>query len=163
MKNKTPNSRIREKNETPNSRIREKNETSNSWIREKKRNSQFTNTWKRKLPLYLRACLPSRKQVLPYILKLRRRYVNSPRTYNIPRHYFDTRCVVCVFCALQHMPWSPHSCQYSDGLDGSGSIPGSARFSLLRSIQIDFGTHTVSYQMGTGGSFHGGKAAGAWS
>jgi hypothetical protein len=34
-------------------------------------------------------------------------------------------------------------------------------FFLLHDGQIDFGAHPASYQLGTGGSFLGGKAAGA--
>jgi hypothetical protein len=33
-------------------------------------------------------------------------------------------------------------------------------FSLLHSVQTGSGAHPASYQMGTGGSFPGGKAAG---
>jgi hypothetical protein len=36
-------------------------------------------------------------------------------------------------------------------------------FSLLYSVQTGSGAHLASYTMGTGGSFPGGKAAGAWS
>jgi hypothetical protein len=36
-------------------------------------------------------------------------------------------------------------------------------FSLLHSVQIDSGTQSASYSMGTGGSFPGGKAAVALS
>jgi hypothetical protein len=34
-------------------------------------------------------------------------------------------------------------------------------FPLLHSVQTDSGAHQASYPMGTGGSFPGGKAAGA--
>jgi hypothetical protein len=45
-----------------------------------------------------------------------------------------------------------------------GSIPGRRmRFSLLHSVQTGTGTQPASYPMGTGGSFPGGKVAGAWS
>jgi hypothetical protein len=47
------------------------------------------------------------------------------------------------------------------GLDAPGSIPDSARFSLPHSVQTGSGIHPASYPMGTGGSFPGGKAAGA--
>jgi len=36
-------------------------------------------------------------------------------------------------------------------------------FSLHYRVQNDSGTHPASCPMGTGGSFPGGKAAGAWS
>jgi len=36
-------------------------------------------------------------------------------------------------------------------------------FSLHHRIQTGSRTHSASYLMGTGGSFSGGKAAGAWS
>jgi hypothetical protein len=36
-------------------------------------------------------------------------------------------------------------------------------FSLLHVVQTGSGVHTISYTMGTGGSFLGGKAAGAYS
>jgi hypothetical protein len=36
-------------------------------------------------------------------------------------------------------------------------------FSLIHSIQTGSGTHPASYPVGTGDSFPGGKAAGAWS
>jgi hypothetical protein len=46
--------------------------------------------------------------------------------------------------------------------DDRGSIPGGAgNFSLHYRVQTDSGAHTVSYPMGTGGFFPGGKAAGA--
>jgi hypothetical protein len=44
-------------------------------------------------------------------------------------------------------------------LDSPGSIPGSAKFSLINSIQTDTGVHPASYPMGTGGSFPGDRAA----
>jgi hypothetical protein len=51
------------------------------------------------------------------------------------------------------------------GLDDRGSrvrFPMGARsFSLHHRIQNDSGAHPASYPMGTGGSFPGGKAAGA--
>jgi hypothetical protein len=40
---------------------------------------------------------------------------------------------------------------------------GVRHFSLLHGVQTSSGAGQVSYPMGTGGSFHGGKAAGAWS
>jgi hypothetical protein len=49
------------------------------------------------------------------------------------------------------------------GLDGPGSISAVQDFPLLHSVQTDSGTHPASYPMGTGGSFPGGKAVGAWS
>jgi hypothetical protein len=36
-------------------------------------------------------------------------------------------------------------------------------FSLHHRVQKDSEAHPASYSMGTGGSFSGGKAAGAWS
>jgi hypothetical protein len=36
-------------------------------------------------------------------------------------------------------------------------------FSFLKVVQTGSGVDPISYPMGTGGSFHGGKAAGAWS
>jgi hypothetical protein len=36
-------------------------------------------------------------------------------------------------------------------------------FSLLPVVQTDSGAHPASYPVGTGDSFPGGKAAGAWS
>jgi hypothetical protein len=45
------------------------------------------------------------------------------------------------------------------GLESPGSIPGSATFSLLHSVQT--GTHPASYTVSTRGSFPGSKAAGA--
>jgi hypothetical protein len=41
-------------------------------------------------------------------------------------------------------------CQYSYGLDGPDSIPGSERCSLLYSVQTDLGAHPVSCPMGAG-------------
>jgi hypothetical protein len=44
------------------------------------------------------------------------------------------------------------------GQDGRGSIPGRGkRFSLLHSVQTGSEDHLPSYQMGTEGSFPGGK------
>jgi hypothetical protein len=50
------------------------------------------------------------------------------------------------------------------GLDGRGvgvRVPVGARFSPLRVVQTGSEAHPTSYTMGTGGSFPGGKAAGA--
>jgi hypothetical protein len=47
------------------------------------------------------------------------------------------------------------------GLDGPGSIPGRARFSLLHSVQTGSGAQPASYPMDTRGPFPGGKAHGA--
>jgi hypothetical protein len=51
------------------------------------------------------------------------------------------------------------------GLDDRGSrVPfsaGTENFSLHHRVQNGSGAHTASYPMGTGGSFPGGKAAGA--
>jgi hypothetical protein len=47
------------------------------------------------------------------------------------------------------------------GLDGPGSIPDSARFSHLHSVQTKSGAQSASYPMGTRDSFPGGKMAGA--
>jgi hypothetical protein len=48
------------------------------------------------------------------------------------------------------------------GLDGWVRFPAGARdFSLLYSVQTGHEAHPASYPMGTGGSFPGGKAAGA--
>jgi hypothetical protein len=53
------------------------------------------------------------------------------------------------------------------GLDDRGTevrLPaGVGNFSLLHCVQTDSGAHPAFYPMGTGVSFHGGKAAGAWS
>jgi hypothetical protein len=49
------------------------------------------------------------------------------------------------------------------GLDDPGSIRSMARFSLHHSVQTSCGAQPASYQMGTGGGFCGGTAAGAWS
>jgi hypothetical protein len=44
------------------------------------------------------------------------------------------------------------------------SVPvESGNFSLRHRVQTGSGAHPASYPMGTGGSFHGGIAAGAWS
>jgi hypothetical protein len=42
-------------------------------------------------------------------------------------------------------------------------FPAVQDFSFLHSVQTGSGTQPASYPMGTGGSFPGGKAAGAWS
>jgi hypothetical protein len=41
------------------------------------------------------------------------------------------------------------------GMDGPGSIPGSAGFSLLHSVQTDSGVHPASFPMRTEGFFPG--------
>jgi hypothetical protein len=41
-------------------------------------------------------------------------------------------------------------------------VPVGQEFSLLRVAQTDSGAHSVSYQIGTGGSFPGVKAEEAW-
>jgi hypothetical protein len=49
------------------------------------------------------------------------------------------------------------------GLDCRGSITcRGKRFSLLQSVQTGSGGHPVSYSMGIGGSFLGGKEAWSW-
>jgi hypothetical protein len=40
---------------------------------------------------------------------------------------------------------------------------GAGNFSLRHRVQTGSGAYPTSYPMGTGGSFHGSKAAGAWS
>jgi hypothetical protein len=40
-------------------------------------------------------------------------------------------------------------------------VPVGTRFSPLHNVQIGSGAHSASYPIGTGGSFPGGKAAGA--
>jgi hypothetical protein len=52
---------------------------------------------------------------------------------------------------------SGYFCRYSDGLDGRGSIRGTANNFLLHSVQTDSAAHPVFYPMGTGGSFTGVK------
>jgi hypothetical protein len=42
-------------------------------------------------------------------------------------------------------------------------VPMGEKFSLLHVVQTATGVHPTSYTIGTGGSFPGGKAAGAWS
>jgi hypothetical protein len=52
------------------------------------------------------------------------------------------------------------------GLDDWGvgvRIPVVQEFSLLHVVQKDSGAHLASYPMDNGGTFPGGKAAGAWS
>jgi hypothetical protein len=53
------------------------------------------------------------------------------------------------------------------GLDDRGSMvwfpTGAGNFSLHHRVQNGSGAHQASYPMGTGGSFPGSKAAGAWS
>jgi hypothetical protein len=56
--------------------------------------------------------------------------------------------------------------QYSDWLRArrpmgrSSSLGGGQKFSFLHIVQIDFGANSASYQLGKGGSFSKGKAAG---
>jgi hypothetical protein len=45
--------------------------------------------------------------------------------------------------------------------DSVVGIPIGSKFSLLHIVQTDSGSHPASYPMGTGGSFPGGKEAGA--
>jgi hypothetical protein len=50
------------------------------------------------------------------------------------------------------------------GLDDGGvgvRVPVVSRISVLHVVQNGSGVHPASYPMGTGGSFYGGKAAGA--
>jgi hypothetical protein len=55
--------------------------------------------------------------------------------------------------------------QLGYGLDDRGSVvrfpAGAGNFSLYHHVQNGSGAHPASYPMGTGGSFLGGKAAGA--
>jgi hypothetical protein len=50
---------------------------------------------------------------------------------------------------------------YSYRLDGSGSIPGTARLFSFHSVQTGSGAHPAFYKMGTGGDLPGDKATGA--
>jgi hypothetical protein len=50
-----------------------------------------------------------------------------------------------------------------DRMIGFRILAGAGNFSLRHHVQTGSGAHPVSYPMGTGGSFPGGKAAGAWS
>jgi hypothetical protein len=75
-------------------------------------------------------------------------------------------CIHLQYCSkFRHVLWSRDSAvgiTMSYGMEGPDSILGSAMFfSLLHSIQTETETHPASYSMGTGGSFPGGKAAGA--
>jgi hypothetical protein len=50
------------------------------------------------------------------------------------------------------------------GLDDCGAgvrVPVGSRISILQIVQTSSGVHPTSYPRGTGGSFTGGKAAGA--
>jgi hypothetical protein len=50
------------------------------------------------------------------------------------------------------------------GLDGRGvgfRVPVRTRFFFFHVVQTGSGAHPASYPIGTGGSFHGGEAAGA--
>jgi hypothetical protein len=52
------------------------------------------------------------------------------------------------------------------GLDDRGvgvQVPVEQKFSLLHVVQTGSGVHPISYPIGTGGSFPGGKAVGPWS
>jgi hypothetical protein len=61
--------------------------------------------------------------------------------------------------------WLAQSVQGLDyDLYDQGSFPNRGRDSFLRHrVQTGFGAHPASDQMGTGGSFPGGKTARAWS
>jgi hypothetical protein len=50
-----------------------------------------------------------------------------------------------------------------DRMNGVRIPAGAGDFSLRHRVQTGSGAHQVSYPVGTGGSFPGGKAAGAWS
>jgi hypothetical protein len=52
--------------------------------------------------------------------------------------------------------------RYNNGWTPRVRFPAVQDFSLLHSVHTEAGVHTASYIMGTGGSFPGGKAAGAW-
>jgi hypothetical protein len=49
------------------------------------------------------------------------------------------------------------------GLEAGVRFPAGEFLSLLHGAQTESGAHLASYTMGIGGSFPGGKAAGAWS
>jgi hypothetical protein len=70
----------------------------------------------------------------------------------------------CFMLIINYMIVSRHSpvgIVTGYGLDGRGSIPGRDKiFSLLHIVQISSGAYTASYPKGTGGAFHGDKAAG---
>jgi hypothetical protein len=53
--------------------------------------------------------------------------------------------------------------ELDDRMIGVRFRAGAGNFSLRHHVQTDSGVHAAPYPMGTGGSFPGGKAAGAWS
>jgi hypothetical protein len=50
-----------------------------------------------------------------------------------------------------------------DPMTGFRFPEGAGNFSLRHHVQTGSGVHPASYPMGTGSSFTGGKAAGAWN
>jgi len=48
------------------------------------------------------------------------------------------------------------------GWSGIRALAGAGNFSFYHRVQTVSGSHSVSYTMGTGGSFPGSKLAGAW-
>jgi hypothetical protein len=78
-------------------------------------------------------------------------FVTSPRalgTPPLPQSYLPSTISV-----------SPElACRSRDGRGVGVRVPVGARFSLLHVVQTGSGAHPVSYPVGTGGPFHGGKA-----
>jgi hypothetical protein len=76
--------------------------------------------------------------------------------------------IIIIIIIIIHLEPAQRS-RYSDWLRagrprGRSSSPGRGQeFSLLHVVHPDCGAHPASYPMGTGGSFPGSKAAGAWS
>jgi hypothetical protein len=74
--------------------------------------------------------------------------------------------ILCyVYLCMMNAPGQPswYSDEVLDGRPGFDSREEARDFRPLHSVQTGFGTHTASYPMGTGVSFPGSKAAGAWS
>jgi hypothetical protein len=101
-----------------------------------------------------------------YSCFLRRKVVNIHPT-NLEDHLFPAVCdsFINISAATLHIGYR---IRYSDWLRLDDwrvevRVPVGSEFSLLQVVQTGSGVRATSYPMGTGGSFPGRKAAGAWS
>jgi hypothetical protein len=103
------------------------------------------------------------------------RYVFSVALHCVTLYYVVSRYVTwlcmalhyttsyCVMMSRDSLVCIATGYGLDDRMIGVRFPVGAGNFSLLPRVQTGSGTHPASYPLGTGGSFPGCKAAGAWS